>query len=140
MTDFLNPSDNDIKQLLESVHNIAIVGLSPKQDRPSYGVAQHLQSFGYRIIPVRPATEEVLGEKVYPDLTSVDIPIELVNVFLNPSRIDALVDSCIELGLPAIWLQEGVINKAAAERAQQAGIQVIMDRCIYKEHLRLLNQ
>jgi len=97
-----------------------------------------MQGFGYCIIPVRPATDEILGEKVYSDLASVDKPIDLVNVFLNPSRVDALVDSCIELKLPTIWLQEGVVNESAALRAQQAGIQVIMDRCIYKDYIRLM--
>ena len=136
MTNFKNPSDEEITQLLQTIHNIAVVGLSPKPDRPSHGVARELQKFGYHIIPVRPATDEILGEKVYADLASVDQPIELVNVFLNPSRVDVLVDNCIELKLPAIWLQEGVINEAAAERARDNGIKVIMDRCMKMEHGR----
>ncbi|MDH5445131.1 MAG: CoA-binding protein [Gammaproteobacteria bacterium] len=138
MTTFQNPSDHDIQQLLQNIKNIAVVGLSPKPDRPSHEVAALMQGFGYCIIPVRPATDEILGEKVYSDLASVDKPIDLVNVFLNPSRVDALVDSCIELKLPTIWLQEGVVNESAALRAQQAGIQVIMDRCIYKDYIRLM--
>ena len=138
MTTFKNPSDAQIKQLLQDIQHIAVVGLSPKPDRPSHEVAKILQDFGYQIIPVRPATDEVLGEQAYPDLASVDKEIDLVDVFLNPSRLDALVDACIECKLPAIWLQEGVVNEAAALRAQEAGILVIMDRCIYKEHDRLI--
>ena len=140
MSDFINPSDQEIEALLNSVKNIAVVGLSPKPSRPSYEVAKLMQDYGYRIIPVRPATEEVLGEKAYPDLASVESSIDLVNVFLNPSRLDALVDACIELNMPAIWLQEGVVNESAAQRAVDAGIQVIMDRCIYKEYDRLIGR
>jgi predicted CoA-binding protein len=138
MPNFQNPSDAEIKQLLQTIKHIAVVGLSPKPNRPSHEVAKALQGFGYHIIPVRPATEAVLGETAYPDLASVDSQIDLVDVFLNPSRLDALVDACIECRVPAIWLQEGVVNEAAAQRAQQAGILVIMDRCIYKDHHRLL--
>ena len=138
MTAFKNPSDAEIKQLLQNSRHVAVVGLSPKADRPSYIVAKALLSYGYEIIPVRPATDTVLGKKAYATLTEVDGPIDLVDIFLNPSRLDPVIDSCIELKVPAIWLQEGVINEAAALRAQAAGIQVIMDRCIYKEHDRLL--
>ena len=138
MPAFANPPDQEIKSLLTSVKHIAVVGLSPKPDRPSYFVAKALQGFAYHIIPVRPATDEVLGQKAYADLHDVPGPIDLVDVFLNPSRVDALVDTCIELKLPAIWLQEGVINEAAALRAQQAGIMVVMDRCIYKDYIKLI--
>ncbi len=138
MTTFKNPSDTEIKRLLQTIRHIAVVGLSPKPERPSYTVAQALQGFGYHIIPVRPATKEVLGEKAHAQLTNIGGPIDLVNVFLNPSRLEPVIDACIQLKVPTIWLQEGVINEAAALRAQQAGIQVIMDRCIFKEHKRLL--
>lgn len=138
MTKFTNPGDDEIKALLEQAQHIAVVGLSPKPTRPSHGVARELQGFGYHIIPVRPATAEVLGEKAWADLREVEGPIDLVDVFLNPSRLDPVVDACIELKIPAIWLQEGVINESAAQRAQQAGILVIMDLCIYKEHQRLI--
>jgi len=140
MPDFQNPPDEEIKQLLQNIKHIAVVGLSPKPNRPSYEVAKLMQAYGYHIIPVRPATDEVLGERAYPDLSRVDKPVDLVNVFLNPSRLDALVDTCIELRVPTIWFQEGVVNDAAALRARQAGIQVIMDRCIYKDHVRLLGK
>ena len=139
MSNFKNPSAAEIKYLLEHTHHIAVVGLSPKPDRPSHGVARALQGFGYHIIPVRPMTDEVLGEKAYTDLYAVPCPIDLVDVFLNPSRLDPVIDACIELKVPAIWLQEGVVNEQAALRARAAGIQVIMDRCTYKEHRRLLD-
>ncbi len=139
MTTFSNPSDTELKHLLQNIHHIAVVGLSPKPDRPSYIVAQALQGFGYHITPVRPATNEVLGKKAYASLAEIEQPIDLVDVFLNPSRLEPVITACIELKIPTIWLQEGVINETAALRAQQAGIQVIMDRCIYKEHNRLLN-
>lgn len=138
MAKFNNPADQEIKALLERVRHIAVVGLSPKPKRPSHGVAKALQGFGYHIIPVRPAIDEVLGEKAYPDLHAVEGPIDLVNIFLNPSRLDAVIDTCIELKVPAIWLQEGVIHEDAALRAQQAGILVIMDRCTYKEYIKLI--
>ncbi len=138
MSNFKNPSDAEIKHLLENTRHIAVVGLSPKPDRPSHTVARALQKFDYHIIPVRPMTDEVLGEKAYADLHAIPGPIDMVDVFLNPSRLDPVIDACIELKVPAIWLQEGVVNEAAALRAQAAGIQVIMDRCIYKDHHRLL--
>lgn len=137
MTTFQNPAEPAIKQLLQTSHHIAVVGLSPKPDRPSHSVARALQSFGYHIIPVRPVTEEVLGEKAYAKLEDVPGPIDLVDVFLNPSRLDPIIDACIARKVPAVWLQEGVVNEAAALRAQQASIQVIMDRCIYKEYQAL---
>ena len=94
-----------------------------------------MQGFGYRIIPVRPAVDQVLGERAYPDLHGVDQPIDLVNVFRAPQHVDAIVDACIDLKLPALWLQDGVTNDAAALRAQQAGMFVVMDRCIYGTEL-----
>ena len=134
MTRFANPSLEEIKQLLQGIRHIAVVGLSPKPNRPSYQVARAMQGYGYHIIPVRPAVDEVLGEKAYADLRDIEGPIDLVNVFRNPSQIDPIVDACIERQVPSLWLQDGVVNLAAAQRAQQAGIQVIMDRCIYRDY------
>lgn len=134
---FANPSDEEIRALLKRVHQIAVVGLSSKTDRPSYKVAVALQRFGYRIIPVRPMTDEVLGEKAYPDLATVPGKIDLVDVFRAPEQVGEVVDACIALKLPVIWLQEGVVNEAAAQRAQAAGLTVIMDRCVYREYVRL---
>lgn len=136
---FQNPPGEDIRQLLKTVKTIAVVGPSPKADRPSNGVARGLQRFGYRIVPVNPGQSEVLGEKAYPDLASVPGPIDLVDVFRAPAYVDEVVDQCIARGFPALWLQEGVVNEPAAERARAAGMQVIMDRCIFKDYLLYMN-
>ena len=134
---FANPSDAQIRSLLKQVQQIAVVGLSPNKDRPSYKVAAALQGFGYRIIPVRPMTAEVLGEKAYPDLATVPGQIDLVDVFRAPEQVGEVVDACIARKLPAVWLQEGIVNEAAAQRAQAAGLTVVMDRCVYREYVRL---
>lgn len=114
-----------------------MVGLSPNPARPSYMVARALQGFGFTIIPVRPATAEVLGERAYPTLAEVPVPIDLVNVFRAAEHLDEVVDECLALDIPAIWIQEGIINEAAAERARAAGMTVVMDRCIYKDYKEL---
>jgi predicted CoA-binding protein len=134
---FQNPPDGEIRELLRRVRTIAVVGLSPRTNRPSHGVAAQMQRFGYRIIPVRPAVDSVLGEKAYAALREVPDPFDLVDVFRAPEYVDQIVEECIALGAPAIWLQEGVVNIPAAERARQAGLIVVMDRCVYREYLRL---
>lgn len=138
MTEFTNPSQDEIAQLLQKVKRIAVVGLSPKPARPSHRVAAALQGYGYTIIPVRPALDEVLGEKAYPDLQSVPGKIDLVDVFRAPEHVEPIVDACIELQIPALWLQDGVINEAAALRAQSHGIQVVMDRCMYRDYRQFI--
>lgn len=138
MQKFQNPSPDDIRALLQRVQRIAVVGLSPQPARPSHTVAAALQGFGYKIIPVRPALDQVLGERAYADLHEVPAPIDLVDVFRAPQHVDAIVDTCIELGLPALWLQDGVINETAALRAQQAGLFVIMNRCVYRDYRALI--
>ena len=135
---FKNPPAEDIKRLLENAKSIAVVGLSPKPDRPSHGVSAAMQRFGYRIVPVRPAVDEILGEKAYPDLDHLPGPVDIVDVFRAPEYVDGIVDQCIAHKLPALWLQQGVVNEAAAERAREAGIVVVMDRCIYKDYVRYL--
>lgn len=135
---FGNPSLDEIRTLLQQAHTVAVIGLSPKADRPSHRVASALQRFGYRIIPVRPAVSEVLGERAYPTLREVPDAIDIVDVFRAPQHVDAIVDACIERGVPALWLQDGVVNEAAALRAQRAGILVVMDRCMYRDYLHLL--
>jgi len=136
---YTNPDDDALRALLQRVRTIAVVGFSPKPDRPSHGVAAALQRFGYRIIPVRPALADGLGEPAYPDLASIPDPgtIDLVDVFRAPEHVGAIVDACIALKIPALWLQEGVVDEAAAERARAAGLTVVMDRCAYREYLRL---
>ncbi len=138
---FKNLADPDLRSLLEKARTIAVVGLSARAHRPSHGVARALQAFGYRVIPVNPTVAEVLGEPAFADLESVHaagIAMDIVDVFRSPEHVPAIVDSCIALQLPALWLQEGVIAHEAAERASQAGILTVMDRCIYKEHVRLM--
>jgi len=136
---FVNPTDDELRALLRRVRTIAVVGFSPKADRPSHGVAASMQRFGYRILPVRPMLKQGLGETAYPDLASIPDPgqIDLVDVFRAPEHVDEIVDACIDLKLPAIWLQEGVVNEAAASRARAAGLLVVMNRCVYREYVRL---
>lgn len=132
---FRNPDAAAIRALLQPVHTIAVVGLSPNPRRPSHGVARALQQFGYKVIPVRPAVAEVLGEKAYPRLSDIGEPVDLVDVFRRPEHVAGIVDECVALGVKAIWLQDGVVDEAAAERAVAAGITVVMDRCIYRDYL-----
>ena len=134
-SEFRNPDQDRIRALLGEVGSIAVVGLSPRPNRPSFQVAKAMQGFGYRILPVRPAVDAVLGEPAYPDLYALPAPVDLVNVFRNPSQIAPIVDACIELGLRRLWLQDGVVNESEARRAQDAGIEVVMDRCIYRDYL-----
>ena len=134
---FSNPGTEEIRQLLREVHTIAIVGLSPNESRPSFGVARGLQRKGYRIIPVRPLVDEVLGEKAYPDLESLpDLP-DIVDVFRAPGHVPAIVDSCIRLGIKRLWLQDGVVHEEAAQKAQAAGIKVVMNRCMWRDCAQL---
>lgn len=135
---FENPPLEKIRTLLQSINSIAVVGLSPKPGRPSHTVSAAMQGFGYRIIPVRPAVEQVLGEKAWPDLQALPEKPDLVNVFRAPEHVGPIVDACIELDIKAIWLQDGVINETAAMKAVEAGIVVIMDRCIYRDYLQLM--
>jgi predicted CoA-binding protein len=134
---FTNPEPERILQMLREVKSIAVVGLSPKEGRPSYRVARGMQQRGYRIVPVRPALDEVLGEKAYPNLAAVPGAVDIVDVFRAPEYVDEIVDECIRLGVKRLWLQEGVVNEAAARRAVAAGIEVVMDRCIWRDCLAL---
>ena len=138
---FTNPSIDEIKDMLKNTKTIAVVGLSPKPNRPSHSVSKAMQGFGYTIIPVRPAVDEVLGEKAYPDLESIpeDLrhKIDMVDVFRAPDKITPIIDACIALKMPLIWLQDGVINETEAMRAQAAGIRVVMDRCVYRDYVQL---
>lgn len=137
-TEFNNPDSDTIRALLRSIKSIAVVGLSPNPSRPSHQVARSMQQFGYHIIPVRPAVETVLGEPAFPDLYAMPERPDLVNVFRAPEHVDSIVDACIELQLPVLWLQDVVVNHDAAQRATEHGIQVIMDRCIYRDYTQLL--
>lgn len=134
-----SPQSDPILELLKLSKTIAVVGLSCNPLRPSHGVTAYMQSHGYRIIPVNPAIEECLGEKAYASLLDIpeeDVPekIDIVNIFRRPEFVEEIVDQAIQLKVPAIWMQEGVIHEQAAEKARQAGIFVVMDRCILQEH------
>lgn len=135
---FQNPTPDEIRALLRSVKTIAVLGLSDNPERPSYRVARALQGFGYRIVPVRPAQTEVLGEKAYAALADLPERPDLVDVFRAPEHVPAIVDECIRLGVKAIWLQEGVVHEAAAGKARAAGLFVVMDRCIWKEYVAVM--
>lgn len=130
-------SAETINRILDECRTIAVVGLSSNPLRPSHGVSEYMQRRGYRIIPVNPNEDEVLGEKAYASLADVPEKIDLVDVFRRPSEAGAAVDDAIRAGARAVWLQEGVVDHAAARRASDAGLLVVMDRCILKEHLRL---
>ncbi|MGB6429574.1 MAG: CoA-binding protein [Candidatus Acidiferrales bacterium] len=123
-----------IRELLEPAKIIAVVGLSSSRSRPSNGVARYLQSAGYRIIPVNPNESEVLGERAYARLEDVPEKIDIVDIFRRSKYVPEIVESAIRIGARAVWMQEGVIHEEAAERARQAGLMVVMDRCIMKNH------
>ncbi|HRH73033.1 MAG TPA: CoA-binding protein [Zoogloea sp.] len=135
---FANPSPDQIRSLLQEAKTIAVVGLSPRPDRPSYRVSRAMQGFGYRIVPVRPAVAEVLGEKAWARLSEIPFAVDMVDVFRAGDQIDPIVDECIALGVKRLWLQDGVINEAAAERARAAGITVVMDRCVWRDYMELV--
>jgi uncharacterized protein len=128
------PESDPITDLLKRSHTIAVVGLSDSPLRPSHGVSAYMQTHGYRIIPVNPQIRGSLGEKAYPSLLDVKEKIDIVNIFRRPARVEEVVDQAIQLKVPVIWMQEGVVNEKAAQKARQAGIFVIMDTCILKEH------
>jgi predicted CoA-binding protein len=124
-------------EILQSARTVAVVGLSGKRYRPSYGVAEYLKREGYRVIPVNPEEREVLGEKSYPDLDSVPDEIDVVDIFRRPEFVPEIVEAAIRKGAKVVWMQEGVIHEEAAQRAREAGLTVVMDRCILKDHRRL---
>jgi predicted CoA-binding protein len=128
------PKTDPIRQLLLNAKTIAVVGLSDNPLRPSHGVSAYMQAQGYKIIPVNPNIEEALGENAYASLAEVPQQIDIVNIFRRPEFVEEIVDQAIRLKIPAVWMQEEVINERAAEKAQRAGLLVAMDLCILKEH------
>ncbi|HYL03633.1 MAG TPA: CoA-binding protein [Steroidobacteraceae bacterium] len=140
---FSNPSAAEIARLLRAARTVAVVGLSANPARPSHRVARALQGFGYRIIPVTPAGGTILGERAVPSLERLGQMlgpgerVDIVDVFRRSEHVAGIVDECILLKLPALWLQDGVIDDAAAERAQRAGIFTVMDRCLYRDRAAL---
>jgi predicted CoA-binding protein len=129
-----SPQPDPIAELLKRAKTIAVVGLSNSPLRPSHGVSAYMQTNGYHIIPVNPEIKGALGEKAYASLLEVPEKIDIVNIFRRPEFVEEVVDQAIQLRVPAIWMQEEVVNEKAAEKARRAGIFVVMDRCILKEH------
>ncbi len=134
--------DQDLRDILTGCKTVAVVGISPKEDRPSYIVASYLKSKGYRIIPVRPDGDMILGEKVYQSLMEIpkEIEVDVVDIFRRSEDVPPIVDEAIHRGVRAVWMQEGVIHQEAGAKAEKAGLKVVMDCCMKKEHQRLLNQ
>jgi uncharacterized protein len=131
---FQNPSPDQLRALIAGARTVAVVGLSPDPDRPSYSVATYLQAQGYRIVPVRPGGGTLLGERVYQTLEEIPFAVDIVDIFRASRFVAAHVEEALRIGARAIWMQEGVIDEAAAERARAAGATVVMDRCLVKEH------
>ena len=137
---FENPTKTEIDAFLRRIRNVAILGLSETPGRPSHNVARALQKFGYRIVPVNPAAQEILGERAWPDLESALAgagPIDVVDVFRRPEHVAAIVTEAIRLKVPALWLQDGVIDEAAAGKARAAGIFTVMNRCMFRDRSSL---
>jgi predicted CoA-binding protein len=134
-----NPPDEEVVELLKSAKTIAVVGISHKEDRDSYKVAKYLKEHGYKIIPVNPKYKEVLGEPCYPDLKSVPEKIDVVDIFRNIDAIPGIVDEAIAVGAGAVWMQLGLAHNESAEKARQAGLKVVMNKCMKIEHQRLLS-
>lgn len=128
--------DQTMKEILLSVNTIASVGLSSNQEKDSYGVAHYLKGQGYKIIPVNPTAVEILGEKAYPDLSSIPEKVDLVQVFRKPEDVPPVVEEAIRIGAKVVWMQEGIVNEEAAQKARQAGLQVVMDACMRASHRR----
>jgi len=127
------------ENLLRTCKTIAVVGLSSSRWRPSYGVSEYMQASGYRIIPVNPKETEVLGEKAWATLEEIPEPVDLVNVFRQARFVPEIVEAAIRIGAKGVWMQEGVVHEEAAARAREAGLEVVMDHCILKEHRKMLD-
>ena len=133
-------NDQMMKDILLAAKTIASVGLSSNQEKESYWIVSYLKDQGYRIIPVNPTADEILGEKAYPDLESVPEKIDVVQVFRKPEDVPPVVDSAIKVGAKVIWMQEGIVNEEAAQKAREAGLQVVMDACMRVTHRRLIGE
>jgi predicted CoA-binding protein len=135
---YIPPSD-EIIELLRKCRTIAVVGISPKESRDSNKVAKYLMDQGYEVVPVNPGQREVLGKPCFRTLRDIPFPIDMADLFLNPTRVPPVVDQAIEIGVHAIWMQEGVVHNEAAQKARKAGIPVVMNKCIKKEHMKMAN-
>jgi len=128
---------DDIEKIIRESRNVAVVGISNKLGRPSLTVASYLKGQGYRIIPVNPTIQDVNGEKCYPDLGSIPEKVDVVDIFRKPQDVLPVVEEAIRIGAKTVWMQEGIVNEEAAKKAKEAGLQVVMDKCMLKEHARL---
>lgn len=128
---------DDVEKIIRESRNIAVVGISNKLGRPSLTVASYLKGQGYRIIPVNPTIQDVNGEKCYPDLTSIPEKVDVVDIFRKPADVLPVVEEAVRIGAKAVWMQEGIVNEEAARKAKEAGLLVVMDKCMLKEHARL---
>ena len=133
-------SEKQIKSLLRESRTIAVVGMSPKSQRPSNSVAAYLIAQGYEVIPINPGHSQILGLTCYPELRAIPTRVDIVDIFRKPNEIEPIVDQAVNIGARAIWMQQGIINEEAANRAIEAGLIAVMDRCIKVEHSRLLSQ
>jgi len=134
-----NPPSEKIKNILRKYKKIAITGLSPKESRDSNRVARYLMEHGYEIIPVNPGQKEILGKPCFKTIRDIPFRLDMVNIFLNPERVPPVVDQAIEIGVGAIWMQLGIRQEESAQKAMAEGIEVIMNKCIMKEHIKLLS-
>ena len=125
------------EEILNSSRVVAVVGLSSRPDRPSHRVASYLKEQGYQVVPVNPGEKEILGEVCYPDLSSIPVPVDVVDIFRRYEDVPPIVEEAIQVGAKTVWMQEGVVNEVAASRASGAGLRVVMNRCMRKEHMKL---
>ena len=137
--DDINPSPEEILEILQKVKKIAVVGLSPKEDRPSNRVAKYLMEHGYEIVPVNPGQTEILGAKCYPCISEIPFDVDVADLFLNAKRVPDAVDQALDKGIKVIWMQLGIYHREAGEKAVKAGATVVMDRCIKIEHEKIIN-
>ncbi|MGB8656573.1 MAG: CoA-binding protein [Candidatus Zixiibacteriota bacterium] len=135
--EYSNPPDEQIREILQKYTKVAVVGLSPDPSRPSNGVARYLKSRGYKIFPVNPGQKEILGERSFPDLRSIPEKVEIVDIFRRPEHVSPIVDEAIRIGAKVIWMQDGVVNDAAANFASKNGLVVVMNKCMLREHRKL---
>lgn len=132
-----NPPSEQIKAILEKYKTVAIVGLSPKPDRDSHKVGKYLKAHGYRIVPVNPGQKEILGERSYPDLEAIPFAVDIVDIFRKPEAVPPIVDEAVEIKAKVVWMQLGIAHNQAAEKAREAGLEVVMSKCIKIEHMNL---
>ncbi len=131
-------SEKEMKEILLSAKTVASVGLSSNPAKESFGIVQYLKDQGYKIIPVNPTATEIMGEKAFPDLSSVPEPVDVVQVFRRPEDVPPVVEEAIKIGAKVVWMQEGIVNEEAAEKARGAGLQVVMDACMRAAHRHLI--